>query len=204
MAGGLVPLGTGPMVAADPYPVVGLRHVGVWPSQGRIPHGPAPHGAADLRRSARWPVASDVALALDVVVGPDPNDLSLASAPWGAFRSAATNVPQRVLWCPSIEGSELDAEVLAVSPRPIDSSAGVEVEVEPIVPRCSGLLLLFYGGMAPGTETSSTVQLAGHTRLQEILTMADGLLSPESIEVANSAALIDCLGRGDGGLRQPV
>ena len=138
----------------------------------------------------------DVALALDVVVGPDPNDLRSLPHPGVSFRSACDDPrpPARVLWCPSIEGSELDAEVLAVTTEAVDRirSAGVEVvEAAPIVPEVfSAFLLLFYGGMVPGyRDVIDGAAFAGVTpRLQEILTMADGLLSPESIEEARKTA----------------
>ena len=178
-----------------PSSVCGMS--GFKPSQGRIPHGPAPHGAADL--STVGPMARrirDVALALDVVVGPDPNDLRSLPHPGASFRSICDDPrpPARVLWCPSIEGSELDAEVLAVTTEAVDRirSAGVEVvEAAPIVPEVfSAFLLLFYGGMVPGyRDVIDGAAFAGVTpRLQEILTMADGLLSPESIEEARKTA----------------
>ena len=198
VAGGLVPLGTGSDGGGSiriPSSVCGMS--GFKPSQGRIPHGPAPHGAADL--STVGPMARrirDVALALDVVVGPDPNDLRSLPHPRASFRSACDDPrpPARVLWCPSIEGSELDAEVLAVTTEAVDRirSAGVEVvEAAPIVPEVfSAFLLLFYGGMVPGyRDVIDGAAFAGVTpRLQEILTMADGLLSPESIEEARKTA----------------
>ena len=198
VAGGLVPLGTGSDGGGSiriPSSVCGMS--GFKPSQGRIPHGPAPHGAADL--STVGPMARrirDVALALDVVVGPDPNDLRSLPHPRASFRSACDDPrpPARVLWCPSIEGSELDAEVLAVTTEAVDRirSAGVEVvEAAPLVPEVfSAFLLLFYGGMVPGyRDVIDGAAFAGVTpRLQEILTMADGLLSPESIEEARKTA----------------
>ena len=197
VAGGLVPLGTGSDGGGSiriPSSVCGMS--GFKPSQGRIPHGPAPHGAADL--STVGPMARrirDVALALDVVVGPDPNDLRSLPHPRASFRSACDDPrpPARVLWCPSIEGSELDAEVLAVTTEAVDRirSAGVEVvEAAPLVPEVfSAFRCCSTAAWCRGIETSSTEQRSPGSHLGcRRSTMADGLLSPESIEEARKTA----------------
>ncbi len=198
VASGMVPLGTGSDGGGSiriPSAVCGMS--GFKPTQGRIPAGPAPLGAADL--STVGPMARrirDVAAALDVVVGPDANDLRSLPHPGASFRAAcdAPSAPSRVVWCPSIEGSEVDAEVLAVCEAAVDQirSAGVEVvEIDPIMPEVfAAFLLLFYGNMVPSyREVMAGDAFAGVTpRLQDILTMADERLTPDSVEEARKAA----------------
>ncbi|MGB1653770.1 MAG: amidase, partial [Acidimicrobiales bacterium] len=155
VAGGLVPLATGSDGGGSiriPSAVVGMS--GFKPTQGLIAMGPAPLGAADL--STVGPMArriSDVALALDVVVGPDPNDLRSLPHPGASFRSVCDDPqpPTRLLYCESIDGSEIDAAVAAVTTAALDQlrAQGVEiVEIGPIMPEVfKPFLLLFYGGM---------------------------------------------------------
>ncbi len=157
VASGMVPLGTGSDGGGSiriPSALCGLS--GFKPSQGRLPSGPTPMGAADL--STVGPLARrirDVAVALDVVAGPSPGDLRSLDRLDGSFRAACDNPepPKRVLWCPSVEGSTLDDEVLAVCEAAVDQirQAGVEViEQEPFMQDViNAFLLLFYGGMVP-------------------------------------------------------
>jgi aspartyl-tRNA(Asn)/glutamyl-tRNA(Gln) amidotransferase subunit A len=157
VASGMVPLGTGSDGGGSiriPSGLTGMS--GLKPSQGRVPSGPAPMGAADL--STVGPMARrirDVALALDVVVGPTPGDLRSLGHPGESWRAALDDppAPARVLWVPSIEGFGPDAEVGAVCRTAVDriAAAGVEVVesgpvLENVIP---SFLLLFYGNMVP-------------------------------------------------------
>ncbi|MEM9467100.1 MAG: amidase [Actinomycetota bacterium] len=198
VAGGLVPLATGSDGGGSiriPSALCGMS--GFKPTQGRIPHGPAPMGAADL--STIGPMARrirDVALALDVVVGPSPDDLRSLPHPGGSFRSVCDSAapPSRLLYCPSVDGSEIDAEVAAITMGAVDQlrDAGVEVvEVDSLLPDVfSPFLLLFFGGMVPayrsimGTDAFEAVT----PDLQRILVMADERLTPDSIEEARKDA----------------
>lgn len=198
VAGGLVPLATGSDGGGSiriPSAVVGLS--GFKPTQGRIPAGPAPLGAADL--STVGPMArriSDVALALDVVVGPAANDLRSLPHPGVSFRSVCDDPrpPRRLLYCESVDGSEVDHDVAALTATALDQlrAQGVEiVEVGPLMPEVfKPFLLLFYGGMVPayrhlmGTDAFAQVTPG----LQELLTRAAELLTPDSVEDARKAA----------------
>jgi aspartyl-tRNA(Asn)/glutamyl-tRNA(Gln) amidotransferase subunit A len=198
VSGGLVPLATGSDGGGSiriPSAVCGMS--GFKPSLGRIPAGPTPLGAGDL--STVGPMARrirDVALALDVVVGPDANDLRSLPHPGQSFRQACDNPapPTRLLWCPNLDGSEVDTEVLAITRGAVDRLAqtGVEVvEVDPLIPESFGaFLLLFYGSMVPnyrplmGTDRFAEVTPG----LRDVLTMADERLTPDSVEEARKSA----------------
>ncbi len=198
VAGGLVPLATGSDGGGSiriPSAVCGMS--GFKPSQGRIPHGPAPMGAADL--STVGPMARrirDVALALDVVVGPSADDLRSLPHPGASFRSACDSptAPSRLLYCPAVDGSVVDDEIAAITMAAVDQlrAAGVEVvETEAVLPEVfSPFLLLFFGGMVPAyRELMGTAAFDAVTPdLQRILTMADDRLTPDSIEEARKAA----------------
>jgi len=119
LAAGLVPLATGSDGGGSiriPSSVTGLS--GLKPSLGRVPTGgPQPPGWPLL--STRGPMARrvrDLALALDVVVGPEPTDLvslPLPEASWS--RSLAElRAPRRVAWSPTLGYARPDGEVLAV------------------------------------------------------------------------------------------
>lgn len=198
IAGGLIPLGTGSDGGGSiriPSAVCGLS--GFKPSQGRIPAGPAPLGAADL--STLGPMARrirDVAVGLDAVVGPSPDDLRSLPAPPASFRAACDDPrpPSRLLFCPSVDGSEVDADVAEVTTGALDRLRAEGVEVVETGPLLDGVfkpfLLLFYGGMVPayrplmGTAAFDAVTPG----LQEVLRMADQQLTPDSVEEARKAA----------------
>lgn len=198
VAGGLVPLATGSDGGGSiriPSAACGMS--GFKPSLGRIPAGPAPLGAGDL--STVGPMARtmrDVAAALDVVVGPNANDLRSLPHPGESFRRACDSPtpPARLLWCPNLDGSEVDAEVLALTRSAVDrlAATGVEVvEAEPLLPESFGaFLLLFYGGMVPTyrplMETEQYAQVT--PGLRDVLAMAESRLSPDSLEQARMAA----------------
>ena len=198
VAGGLVPLATGSDGGGSiriPSALCGMS--GLKPSQGRIPHGPAPMGAADL--STVGPMARrirDVALALDVVVGPSPDDLRSLPHPEASFRAACDSptAPTRLLYCSAVDGSDIDGEVASLTEAAVARirDAGVEVvETGPVLPDVfAPFLLLFFGGMVPayralmGTPAFDAVT----PDLQRILEMADERLTPDSVEEARKQA----------------
>lgn len=199
IASGMVPLATGSDGGGSiriPSALTGMS--GHKPSQGRVPSGPSPMGAADL--STVGPMARrirDVALALDVVCGPTPGDLRSLDAPAESYRSALNNppAPKRVLWAPSIEGQAPDGEILAVCKSAVDQieAAGVEVvEIGPVLADLMGpFALLFYGGMVPvfREAMNDPEKFALVTPgLQEILSFAGDLLTPDSVEEARKQA----------------
>ena len=102
--------------------------------------------------------------------------------------------PTRLLYCESVDGSEVDDVVAAVTTSALDRlrAQGVEiVETGPIMPEVfKPFLLLFYGGMVPayrhlmGTDAFAAVTPG----LQELLIRADELLTPDSIEDARKIA----------------
>lgn len=199
IASGMVPLATGSDGGGSiriPSALTGMS--GHKPSQGRVPGGPAPMGAGDL--STVGPMARrirDVALALDVVAGPAPGDLRSLDAPARSYREALADphAPKRVLWAPSVEGQAPDSEIHGVCRAAVDriADAGVEVvEVGPVLHDLMGpFALLFYGGMVPvfRDAMNDPAQFAMVTPgLQEILSVADGILTPDSVETARSQA----------------
>lgn len=197
ISSGMIPLGTGSDGGGSiriPSALTGLS--GHKPTQGRVPSGPAPMGASDL--STVGPMARrirDVALVLDVVSGPSPGDLrSLDPIAPLRPRLDAPAAPERVLWCPSIDASTVDDEVLASCTGAVErlKQAGVEVvDIEPVLPEVVGpFVLLFYGGMVPVyRELFGTPAWQGITPgLRDILEGADERLTPDSIEDARQQA----------------
>src|SRR5262249_61233513 len=96
-------------------------------------------GGGPLRR-ARAPMARgirDVALALDVVVGPEATDLDSLPIPDASWsRSLSTlNPPRRVAWAPTLGYATIDSEVLAVCQAAVDrlAAAGTQAgEADPV------------------------------------------------------------------------
>jgi aspartyl-tRNA(Asn)/glutamyl-tRNA(Gln) amidotransferase subunit A len=134
VAAGLVPLATGSDGGGSiriPSAVNGLS--GHKPSLGRVPGGGAqPPGWPLL--STRGPLARgirDVALALDVVVGPEPTDLDALPLPEASWsRSLAeVNPPRRVAWSPTLGYAKVDPEVRSVCEEAVDRLAGLGTEV---------------------------------------------------------------------------
>ena len=201
VSSGMVPLATGSDGGGSiriPSALTGMS--GHKPSQGRVPSGPAPMGASDL--STVGPMARrirDVALALDVVCGPSPGDLRSLDAPptYGSYRAALDSpaAPVRVLWAPSIEGQAPDTEILSVCQSAVDqiAAAGVEVvETGPVLTDViSPFALLFYGGMVPAYRAAmADPELFAQVtpQLQEVLTFAAELLTPDAVEEARQQA----------------
>jgi aspartyl-tRNA(Asn)/glutamyl-tRNA(Gln) amidotransferase subunit A len=135
IAAGMVPLATGSDGGGSiriPSAVCGLT--GLKPSLGRVPAAdPGPPGWAML--STKGPMArraGDVALALDVVVGPHPHDIrSLPAKPeaWAPAPGGDVELPRRIGWAPTLGYAEVDAEVLAVCGALVERCADAGAEV---------------------------------------------------------------------------
>jgi Asp-tRNA(Asn)/Glu-tRNA(Gln) amidotransferase A subunit family amidase len=119
IASGMIPLATGSDGGGSiriPSAVCGLS--GIKPSQGRVPLGGRQAPTVGVL-AVRGPMASrirDVALALDVMVGPDPTDMYSLSAPAEKWRPQLSQVraPAAVIWSPTMGFAEIDREVLGV------------------------------------------------------------------------------------------
>src|SRR5436190_3197156 len=140
IAAGMVPLATGSDGGGSiriPSAMCALS--GFKPSLGRVPSGGG--DAPDWHHlSTRGPMArrtTDIAYALDAVIGPDPTDLRSLPMPepsWvGAVESA--HVPMKVAWSPTLGYAPVDAEVRAVCEQAVGmlSDLGAEVVQVPSV-----------------------------------------------------------------------
>ena len=136
LAAGMVPLATGSDGGGSiriPSACCGLA--GMKPSLGRVPSGgPNPPGWPDL--STNGPMArrvADVALALDVAVGPDPTDLRSLPRPEANWLAALddAHVPVRIAYAPTLGYATVDAEVAAACERAVGvlESLGADVVV---------------------------------------------------------------------------
>lgn len=137
VAAGMVPLATGSDGGGSiriPSAACGLT--GLKPSLGRVPGADAdPPGWQSL--TTRGPVArcaADVALALDVVVGPHPLDIRSLPAKQDSWFEAASRpqLPRRVAWSPTLGYAEVDAEIVAICERLVDRLAAAGTEVVPV------------------------------------------------------------------------
>jgi Asp-tRNA(Asn)/Glu-tRNA(Gln) amidotransferase A subunit family amidase len=117
VAAGLVPLATGSDGGGSiriPSAVCGLA--GFKPSLGRVPAGGSrPPDWADL--SSKGIIGRrvrDVALALDVVIGPDPTDLRSLPMPEQSWSDCVDDVhlPRRIGWSPDLGYANVDDEVV--------------------------------------------------------------------------------------------
>jgi len=103
------------------------------PSLGRVPSGGS--GAPDWHHlSTKGPMArrlSDVAAALDVVVGPDPTDLRSLPRPEASWLAALDDPrpPRKVAWSPTLGYADVDAEVVAICERAVEVMASLGTEV---------------------------------------------------------------------------
>ena len=155
IAAGMVPAGTGSDGGGSiriPSSVCGLS--GLKASQGRVPSGPPPSGLLDL--SCVGPMAKrirDVALCLDVVIGPHPCDLRSLPAPEESWRDALNSPtpPARALWAPSIDGGAVDSEITAACAAAVERLAAEGVEIiecdSTLDMSMSAFLTLFYGAL---------------------------------------------------------
>lgn len=119
IAAGLVPLATGSDGGGSiriPAALNGLT--GLKPSLGRVPGGgQSPPGWPWLSSSGPMTRrARDLALALDVVVGPDPTDLASLPLPDASWSRSLVDLhpPHRLAWSPTLGYARPDREVLAV------------------------------------------------------------------------------------------
>ena len=140
LAAGMVPLATGSDGGGSvriPSSCCGLS--GVKPSLGRVPSGgrepPGWHLLSTTAPMARR--MADVVSALDVVVGPDPTDLSSLPRPEASWLAALEDakVPTKIAWSPTLGYAPVDKEVLTLCGRAMEvlGSLGTEVvEVESV------------------------------------------------------------------------
>lgn len=138
IAAGMVPLATGSDGGGSiriPSALCGLS--GMKPSLGRVPSGGAePPDWQHL--STKGPMArriSDVALALDAVIGPEQTDLRSLPMPEASWVGAVADphVPLRVAWSPTLGYGRTDTGVLQQCERAIstlDALGADVVEVE--------------------------------------------------------------------------
>ena len=134
LAAGLVPLCTGSDGGGSiriPAAVNGMS--GFKPSLGRIPDGAVRNTAwPDL--STKGPMAlrvTDITLALDVVVGPDPRDIRSLPMPPSAWlpQVEAPGAPRKVGWSPTLGYGSVDAEVRQVCEDALLVLEGLGTEV---------------------------------------------------------------------------
>ena len=137
IAAGMVPLATGSDGGGSiriPSALCGLS--GFKPSLGRIPAG-GQHPPDWMFLSTRGPMAwrtSDIAFALDAVIGPDPTDLTALPMPDAAWSGAVADahVPMRVAWSPTLGYAPLDDEVRAICERAVHTLGDLGAEVEQV------------------------------------------------------------------------
>ena len=134
VAAGLVPLAT----ASDgggsiriPASVCGLP--GFKSSLGRIPMGgPNPPGWPGLSvKGVLTNSVADTAMALDLVIGPDPSDVRSVPMPDQSWIDCLDDMhlPRRVVWSPTLGYAPVDGEILSICEAALAriSDAGVEV-----------------------------------------------------------------------------
>jgi aspartyl-tRNA(Asn)/glutamyl-tRNA(Gln) amidotransferase subunit A len=130
----MVPLATGSDGGGSiriPSALCGLS--GLKPSFGRVPAGgPTPPGWLTL--SAKGPMArriTDVAIALDAVVGPEQDDLSSLPRPEASWVDAVEDpgLPTVVGWSPTLGYAQVDGAVRRVCERALTVLEGQGVEV---------------------------------------------------------------------------
>jgi Asp-tRNA(Asn)/Glu-tRNA(Gln) amidotransferase A subunit family amidase len=134
IASGMVPLATGSDGGGSiriPSSCCGLS--GMKPSLGRVPSG-GPVAPDWHHLSTKGPLArrlADVVAALDVAVGPDPTDLRSLPRPEASWIAALDHPkpPRRVAWSPTLGYAEVDAEVLAICERAVETMASLGAEV---------------------------------------------------------------------------
>ena len=134
IAAGMVPLATGSDGGGSlriPSSCCGLS--AVKPSLGRVPSG-GPSAPDWHHLSTKGPMArrlSDVVAALEVAVGPDPTDLRSLPRPEASWTAALANPvpPSKVAWSPTLGYAEVDAEVLAICERAVETLASLGCEV---------------------------------------------------------------------------
>lgn len=134
LAAGLVPLATGSDGGGSiriPSALCGFS--GIKPSLGRVPSGgsEAPDWGPLSSKGVMARRISDVALALEAVIGPEPTDLRALPMPDSSWHAAVLDPhpPMRVGWSPTLGYATPDREVLAVCERAIDALEGMGAEI---------------------------------------------------------------------------
>lgn len=142
IAAGMVPLATGSDGGGSiriPSALCGLA--GMKPSLGRVPSGGAdPPDWHHL--STKGPMArtvSDVAAALDAVLGPDPSDLRSLPMPDPSWLGAVDNphVPMKIAWSPTLGYAPVDStvrDVCARAVRVLEDLGATVIEVDSVFP----------------------------------------------------------------------
>lgn len=134
LAAGMVPLATGSDGGGSiriPSALCGLP--GLKPSLGRVPTGGnlAPDWHHLSTRGVMARRLSDMVLALDAVIGPDPRDLRSLPMPEPAWSAAleGAHVPMKVAWSPTLGYASVDDEVRRVCESAVGvlSSLGADV-----------------------------------------------------------------------------
>ncbi len=134
IASGMVPLATGSDGGGSiriPSSCCGLS--GMKPSLGRVPGGGA--SPPDWQNLSTKGVMArrlvDVVAALDLTVGPDPTDLRSLPRPEASWIATLEDPkpPRRVAWSPTLGYAEVDAEVLAICERAVETMASLGTEV---------------------------------------------------------------------------
>jgi len=103
------------------------------PSLGRVPSGgggpPEWHFLSTKAPMARR--MADVVRALDVVVGPDPTNLCSLPRPEASWLAALeeARVPNKIAWSPTLGYAPVDAEVLALCERAVETLASLGTEI---------------------------------------------------------------------------
>ena len=134
LAAGMVPLATGSDGGGSiriPSALCGIS--GFKPSLGRVPSG-GERSPDWMHLSTKGPMAcrtSDLALALDSVIGPDPTDLRSLPMPEPSWSGAIEepHVPSRVAWSPTLGYAPLDDEVRTICERAVAMLADLGADV---------------------------------------------------------------------------
>lgn len=139
VASGMVPLATGSDGGGSiriPASVCGLA--GMKPSPGRVPLG-GPHPPPWGRLAVKGVLARtvrDSALALDVVIGPDPSDLLSLPMPEQSWLEGVDDLhlPRRVAWSSTLGYAPVDGEVQGLCEAALRRIEDAGTEVVPVDP----------------------------------------------------------------------
>lgn len=162
LAAGMVPLATGSDGGGSiRIPSAATALSGLKPSLGRVPGGDRSAPGWNFL-STRGPMARrirDVALGLDVVVGPHPYDATSLPACGVSFLDALRDLdaPAVVGWSPDLGYAEVDSEVRSIceaAVKQLEAAGTKVVELKPVFSESPGLPL----GALVQTFTGRTVE----------------------------------------------
>jgi aspartyl-tRNA(Asn)/glutamyl-tRNA(Gln) amidotransferase subunit A len=197
LAAGMVPLATGSDGGGSiriPSACCGLS--GMKPSLGRVPAGgPSPPGWIDL--STNGPMArrvADVALALDVAVGPDPTDLRSLPRPEASWLAALEDphVPVQIAYSPTLGYASVDAEVRQACDRAVGVLESLGADVTVIDSVFEADPVDDFLTMTAACTLRSLQPLMGHPRWEEVDPLLRHLLaSAESTTAVELLQVID-------------